>query len=163
MTGRSEIDELQALAESISAEAKGWRAHRRRKTLEHRDRQFEVVSQAPRRRRWRHRLVAIGVVLVIAIGFGTWGIVAHQENKVPKAVPPKPVTSVPGYSLPYVKAGRLAAETLAGQGRSPNQFDCEAYYESNELGATSGQAASLWHDGFMHSCLSTQTNAGGTD
>lgn len=162
MTGRSEIDELQALAESIAAEAKGLRAYRRRRTLEHRDRRFRAESEAPKRRRRRHRLVAIGVLLLIGIGFGTWAIVYHAENKVAKSAPPKAVTSQHGYALPYVRAGRQAAEGLAAQGRAANVFDCESWYQSYGLAAVDGQTGSAWHKGFIRACITTQTNAGGT-
>lgn len=163
MTGRSEIDELQALAESIAAEAKGFGARRRRRILEHRHRQFVAEGQAPRRRRWRHRLVAAGVLLVLGVGFGTWAIIVHAENKVAKSAPPKPVTSIHGYSLPYVSAGRRAAEGLAAQGRAANVFDCQSWYDLNRLGDVDGQAGPAWHTGFIRACVTTQTNAGGTD
>jgi hypothetical protein len=162
MTGRSELDELNALAESISADAKGWRERRRERSAEHRERRFHSESQAPRLRRWRHRLFAITAVLLIGVGFGTWGVISHQENKVPKAAPPKPVTSVPGYSLPYVKAGRVAAEKLTSQGLTLNEFDCEGWYETNRLGDVAGQAGPVWHEGFMRSCLTTPANTTGT-
>jgi hypothetical protein len=161
MTGRTELDELNALAESIAADAKGWRERRRDRISEARERRFHAEGQAPRLRRWRHRLFAIVALLLIGIGFGTWGVISHQENKVPHASAPKPVTSLHGYSLPYVKAGRLAAQKLAGEGLVPNEFDCEGWYETNRLGIVAGQAGQMWHDGFMRSCQTSPANAAG--
>lgn len=162
MTGRPELDELQTLAESISAEAKGLRAYRRRRTLEHRERRFRAESESPKRQRRRHRMAAAGVLFLLGIGFGTWGIVVHAENKVAKSTPPTPVTSIHGYSLPYVSAGRRAAEGLAAQGRAANIFDCQSWYDMYRLGTVDGQAGPAWHAGFMRACVTTQTNAGGT-
>jgi hypothetical protein len=162
MTGRSELDELNALAESISADAKGWRERRRDRISEHRSRRFLAESQAPRLRRWRHRLMAIGALLVVGIGFGTWGVISHQENKVPHTTPPTPVTSVPGYSLPFVKAGRVAAKGLASKGLAPNEFACEGWYESNQLGNLPGQAGPTWHAAFLHYCETSAVNLPGT-
>lgn len=161
MTGRSELDELNALAESISADAKSWRERRRDRHAEARERRFRAEGQAPRVRRWRHRLITIAALALIGIGFATWGVISHQENKVPHTAPPKPVTSIPGYSLSYVKAGRNAARSLAVQGLSPNTFDCEGWYETNKLDTIDGQAGPVWHQGFMRSCLTTQTNVAG--
>jgi hypothetical protein len=163
MTTRPELEELNALAASISAEATGWRERRRRWSAAHRERRFLAESLAPGRRRRRHRMMAAAAVIAIGVGFGAWGVVSHYANQVPKAKAIKPVTATHGYDLPWVSAGRHAAQGLAAQGRAANPYSCQSWYDANHFSFVGGETGDPWHDGFIRACASTANGADGSD
>lgn len=149
MTGRDDLNELHALAESIAEEAHGWRAHRRTRSYAAARRRLEAEMVAPVKRRRRHRWVAVGfvaVIVVVAVLF----VVTHKPSK-PAPAQQRTLVTV-RHLPPEVRLGQDAAIALHKLGRSANIFSCEAWYETQQLAQVPAQATSTWRAGYLNAC-----------
>jgi hypothetical protein len=151
MSGRDDLDELHALAASISEDAKGWRAHRRQRAHTAAQAKVEAELVAPVKRRNRHRLVAAGVLgVIVLVGIGLIVVFWPKAHVAPhhRAV----VTTI---TSPEVLAGRQAALQIASQGRIPDVFSCEGMYASAGSAASSASHSAAWRAGYLQACLRT--------
>jgi hypothetical protein len=146
---RDDLNELQALAASISEEAHGWRAHRRQRAVAHAQKRAAEEIEAPGRRRRRHRLIASASVGVIAVA-ATVLVVTHHPSQ-PAPAPKRTIVTVRHLPAP-VRAGQEAALQLTQQGRIPNIFACQSLYESQRLAAVPGQQGGGWRMDYLDAC-----------
>ncbi|MBV9487287.1 MAG: hypothetical protein JO246_14665 [Frankiaceae bacterium] len=153
---REDLEELHALAASISAEHRGWRAHRRARADEAARRRAEAEALAPIKRRRRHRWVAfVAVALIAAVG-GVL-IVMHLPGK-PAPKPKRTVVHV--HHLPSsTRVGQYAATRLAQQGVPPNVFACQGLYESEQMATVPGQQGAQWRADYLQACLNSSQSA----
>lgn len=149
MTGRSELDELHALAASISHEAKGWRAHRRQRSQAAARRRAEAEMAAPIKRRKRHRLLAGLMVGVVAV---TAAVLVITHKPAPPAPAPQRTSVVVRHLPAAVRAGRTAGIQLASQGRTPNIFACQNAYAAGGLGDVPAQQTATWRADYLAAC-----------
>jgi hypothetical protein len=153
---RDDLNELHALAASISEERHGWRAHRRARAEAAARRRAEAEAKAPGRRRRRHRWIAGVAVAVVAIA-GTVLIVVHLPGK-PAPKPKRTVVHV--HNLPTsVRVGQNAAARLSQQGLPPNIFACQGLYESEHMAAVPGQQGAAWRADYLQACLNSSQSA----
>jgi len=149
MTGRDDLNELHALAASISEDAHGWRAHRRQRALSAAQARIEAEAIAPVKRRKRHRWVAGAVVGVLALTAVVL-VVTHKPAR--PASQPKRTIVTARHVPPPVRAGQAAAIQLADQGLTANIFACQSWYESQQLGDVPGQQTAAWRAGYLSAC-----------
>jgi cytochrome c-type biogenesis protein CcmH/NrfG len=149
MTGRNDLDELQALAASIAEDTHGWRAHRRGRAHAAARRRLEAEMVAPVKRRRRHRWLAAGTVALVAV-VATFLVVTHKPSQ---PAPAQKRTIVTVRHMPsQVRVGQDAAIALHQLGRDANVFACEGWYESQHLASVPSQAASTWRAGYLQAC-----------
>jgi hypothetical protein len=157
MTGRDDLDELQALAASISEETQGWRAHRRQRAVAAAQARNEAVLVAPVKRRKKHRWIAASVVSVIVlIGAGLAVVFWPNPSKTPRLhVAPQVKTAS------YVRIGRRAAAEIVAQGRIANLFSCESIFDTERLGFALHHQSAAWRTGYLTACSNAATANGG--
>jgi hypothetical protein len=160
MSGRDDLEELHALAASISEDAHGWRAHRRQRAHATAQARAQAELIAPINRRKRHRWIAGSVVGVLVV-VGAALVITHQPA-APAAKPSLTIVTV-RHEPADVRVGQTAAVELTAQGRSANVFACEGLYDSEQMGSIPGQEGLAWRAGYLAACshaASADGNAG---
>jgi hypothetical protein len=157
---RDDLDELQALAASISEESTGWRERRRHRAITAAQARTEAVLVAPVKRRRKHRWIAAAIVASLVIAGGVVGLFfLPTKTAAPAATPPAPVSR---QAPTYVKAGRQGASELSSQGQIPNEFACQRLYGTEQLASVPGQQTAQWQAGYVATCSGSVSADGGT-
>jgi hypothetical protein len=156
---RDDLDELHALAASISDEAHGWRAHRRQRAAAHAQARAEEERIAPGRRHRRHQRIAFGLIGLFAAGAAAF-VLTHRPGH---AAPPPKRTIITIHHQPRpVQVGQAAAVQLGLQGRTADIFACQLYYDSQHLAAVPGQDTQAWRADYLAACSTiTSTDPSG--
>jgi hypothetical protein len=149
MTGRNDLDELHALAASIAEETHGWRAHRRVRAQAAEQRRVEAAMVAPVKRRRSHRWIAAGAVGV-AVLCAALVVVMHHPAK--PATPPGRTADVGKQESSQVRLGHQAGIAISSQGRLPNEFACQGWYDAQSLASVPQQRALAWVTGYLAAC-----------
>jgi hypothetical protein len=149
LTARDDLDELQALAESISEHASTWRERRQQRHHAAATARLEARLAAPVRRRVRHRrLTAAAVAVVLLV---TAGVLFAMR---PSGAPPPPRRHAPlaANTPDDVVVGRAAARELLSRGLAPSVFSCQSLYDTDGLGTVPGQQGGTWRAGYLAAC-----------
>jgi hypothetical protein len=149
MTGRDDLEELHALAASISEDAHGWRAQRRQRARTAVLARVEADAVAPIKRRKRHRWVAAAAVGVVAI---TAAVLVISHRPGPPAARPHRTILTERHLPGDVRVGHQAALQLSSQGRGINVFACEGLYDSERMAEVAGQQSATWRAGYLAAC-----------
>lgn len=153
MTGRTDLDELHALAASISENTDGWRAHRKVRANAAAQRRLEAEMVAPVKRRRSHRWIASAAVGVVAL-CAVLLVVTHHPAAPAQA--PTRTAEIVKHESPEARIGHQAGIAIAQQGRLPNEFACQAWYDDQSLGNVPQQRSATWVAGYLAACSAAQ-------
>jgi ferric-dicitrate binding protein FerR (iron transport regulator) len=149
MTGRDDLDELHALAASISENTHGWRAHRKVRAQAASERRLEAAMVAPVKRRRSHRwIAAIGVCVVVVCAV----LLVTTYHPAKPAPAPSRTAGTVKRETPEARIGHQAGVELASQGRLPNEFACQGWYDDRSLGSVPQQRSASWVAGYLAAC-----------
>jgi hypothetical protein len=123
-------------------------------------RRAEAELFAPTKRRYRHRVIAGAVILVVAVGLSVAGVQVHEHAHRHGPRLASVAETVPAYQLPSVRAGRQAAADIAAQGRTTDLFSCQQWFISHGLASNAPEVTQGWHDEFMKVCTNAASSVG---
>jgi hypothetical protein len=154
---RDDLEELHALAASISDDRRGWRAHRREKAEAAARRRLQAEMLKPIKRRRQHRWVA-GAVVALLVSAGVVLIVIHLPGR--SAPAPKRTILQVNHLSAAERAGQNAAVHLVQLGQPPNVFACQQLYDTQHMGSVFGQQGQAWHDDYLNACINAPVPGG---